>query len=88
VTVEILDAAGQVHPDADTPVFFTVSGEGSLLAVGSGNPVNTESYRGAQHNAFRGRCLAVVKSNGKQGEIRLQAHADGLDGAEIVIQAR
>jgi beta-galactosidase len=88
VTVEVLDAAGQVCPDADNVISFTVSGEGSLLAVGSGNPVNTESYRGAQHKAFRGRCLAVVKSNGKQGEIRLQAQADGLNGTEIVIQAR
>jgi len=27
-----------------------------------------------------------VKSNGKPGEILLRAQADGLDGAEIVIQ--
>jgi beta-galactosidase len=87
VTVEVLDAAGQVCSDADNVISFSVVGEGSLLAVGSGNPVNTESYRGAQHKAFRGRCLAVVKSSGKQGEIRLQALADGLNEGEIVIQA-
>jgi beta-galactosidase len=87
VTVEVLDAAGQVCPDAENVISFSVVGEGSLLAAGSGNPVSTESYRGSQRKVFRGRCLVVVKSSGKQGEIRLQALADGLNEAEVVIQA-
>jgi beta-galactosidase len=61
--------------------------EGTIAAVGSGNPVSTESYRGNQRRAFRGRCLVVVRSCGTPGEIRLRAQADGLDGAEVVIQA-
>ena len=88
VTVEVLDAAGQVCPDADQLINFMIKGEGSLLAVGSGNPVSIESYRGNQRKVFRGSCLAVVKSSGNQGEIRLQAKADGLNAAEVVIQAQ
>jgi beta-galactosidase len=87
VTVEIVDAEGRMHPDADTEVYFTVKGEGSLAAVGSAYPQSTERYRGNQRKTYRGRCLAVVKSNGKPGEIHLVAQADGLEGAEIIVSA-
>jgi beta-galactosidase len=85
VTVEIVDREGLVHPNADHEIFFTVQGEGEIAAVGSGNPVSTERYRGNRRRAHRGRCLVVVKSQGGAGEIRLHAQADGLDGAEIVL---
>jgi beta-galactosidase len=101
VTVEILDGDGRVHPCADRPVTFTVSGAGELAAVGSGNPISEESYRGSppfesatlervqvgMRSTHRGRCLAVVKSGAAGGEIRLRAEAEGLDAAEIAIQA-
>jgi beta-galactosidase len=88
ITVEIADSEGRMHPDADAEVYFTVKGEGSLAAVGSADPQNTERYQGNQHKTYRGRGLVVVKSNGKAGEICLRAQADGLDGAEVVIQTK
>jgi len=87
VTVELVDGAGNVHPDADQLVYFTIQGEGSLAAVGSGDPTNTERYRGNVHSTYHGRCLVVVKSNGKAGEIHLRAQADGLESAEVVIRS-
>ncbi|HUV89966.1 MAG TPA: glycoside hydrolase family 2 TIM barrel-domain containing protein [Anaerolineae bacterium] len=87
VTVEIVDGEGLVHPHAGHTVFFTVKGEGSIAAVGSGDPLSVEGYRGNQRKAYRGRCLVVVKSRGTPGEIHLRAQADGLDGAEVVIRA-
>jgi len=87
VTVEIVDGEGLVHPHAGHTVFFTIKGEGSIAAVGSGDPLSVEGYRGNQRKAYRGRCLVVVKSHGRPGEIRLRAQADGLDGAEVVIRA-
>jgi beta-galactosidase len=88
VTVEILDQDGRVHPCADRPVFFTVKGTGALAAVGSSDPVSTERYRGNQRQTYRGRCLVVLKSTGEAGEIRLSAHADGLEGAELVVKVK
>jgi beta-galactosidase len=88
VTVEILDQRGLVHPNADHEVFFTVTGGGSIAAVGSGNPVSTERYRGNQRRAFRGRCLVVVQAGDEPGEIHLRAQADGLEAAATIIQVR
>ncbi len=88
VTVEVIDQEGQVHPGAEHNLFFTAKGQGAIVAVGNGNPVSTESYQGNQRKAFRGRCLVVVKSNGEPGEIQLRAQADGIDGAETIIETR
>ena len=86
VTVEILDADGQVHPSADRVVAFSVSGAGELAAVGSGDPTSQEDYRGGSRSTYHGRCLAVVKSGLEGGEIRLRAEADGLEAADIIIR--
>jgi len=88
ITVEVTDAAGDVHPRACHTIFFTLKGAGSIAAAGNSNPTSTELYVGNQRSAYRGRCLVVVKSGGEPGEIYLRAQADGLDGAEVVIQVR
>ncbi len=87
VTVEITDRKGRLQPNAGKAIRFEVDGEGSLLAVGSANPISTEPYQASQRKAFRGRCLAVIKSNGRPGEIRLRAAGSGLATAELVIRA-
>jgi beta-galactosidase len=86
VTVKVVDGAGQMDPTAAHEIHFRVEGAGELAAVGSGNPVSEERYRGSQRKAHRGCCVAVVKSNGKPGTIRLYAEADGLESAESIIQ--
>jgi len=87
VTVEILDKGGQVHPCADRSIYFTVKGEGVLAAVGNADPISTEGYRGNQRQTYRGRCLVVLKPTGNPGSIQLRAQADGLEVAELVIEA-
>ncbi|MGE5528965.1 MAG: glycoside hydrolase family 2 TIM barrel-domain containing protein [Patescibacteria group bacterium] len=87
VAVEVVDAEGRIVPNAAQNILFTVSGEGALAAVGSADPQSTEPYRGNQRRVHRGRCLAVVQSLGRPGSIRLRAQADGLEGAEAVIEA-
>jgi len=86
VTVEVIDDQGRVHPTADPTVYFTVVGAGTLAAVGNGNPVSEERYRGNVRRAYRGSCLAVVQTNGAPGTITLRAQADGLATTEVTVQ--
>ena len=87
VTVEVVDQEGRVDPTADHLIRFTIQGAGSIAAVGSSNPKSTEIYRGDQRQAFRGRCLVVLKSNGEPGEIVLHARAEGLAGQALTVRA-
>jgi len=88
VVVEVVDEDGRLCPKADNNILFTVNGQAEIAAVGSGNPTTTERYRGNQRQAFQGKCVVVVKSNGQPGEIQLRAQADGLDVAEVLISAQ
>jgi beta-galactosidase len=86
VTVEVVDADGLMHPNADHTVSLAVEGVGAIAAVGSGDPVSTEPFRGERRSVYRGRCLVVLRSRGEPGEIRLRAEADGLLGAEAAVR--
>jgi beta-galactosidase len=86
VAVEVVDAEGQMIPNADHLIHFSVSGPGEIAAVGSGNPTTTEPYVGNQRKAFRGQALVVVKSTGKPGTIDLTAAVDGLQKGGVQIR--
>lgn len=85
VSVELLDAGGNVNPIADHLVTFEISGEGSLIAVANSNPMSTESFQKDYRKAWRGQCLAILKSGKKAGNIHLTAKVDGLPDAHISI---
>jgi beta-galactosidase len=87
VTIEIVDADGNVVPTADNLVKFTVEGEGRLIGVDNGNPQDHNSYQISQRHAFNGLCLAIVQSTKKPGKIRFEARANGLKKAVIEFEA-
>jgi len=85
VSIELLDAEGNVNPLADHLVTFDVSGEGSLIAVANSNPMSNESFQKDYRKAWRGQCLAILKSGKNAGTIHLTAKVDGLPDAHISI---
>jgi beta-galactosidase len=88
VRVEITDREGRLCPDADPLVRFSVSGAGAITGVDNGNPVSHEYFNRDHRKAFHGLCLAVVRSNGETGEIRISAESDGLQTARVSIAAK
>lgn len=85
VSVELVDAAGNVCHNATDTVYFTAYGVGSIVAVGNGNPVSEEMYVG-KRKVHEGRAMVVVRSNGEPGEIVLTAAADGIPTASVTIR--
>lgn len=85
VIVELLDVNGVRNPVAANLVNFEIEGPGTIVAVGSSNPMGTESFQQPHRKAWQGRCLVIVKAGKTQGDIKLKASSDGLEQAEIVI---
>ena len=88
ISVALVDAEGSISPVADDLVHFDVSGEGTLIAVANSNPMSTESFRTTYRKAWRGNCLAILKSGKKAGNIHLKVRVDGLPQKEIIIKVK
>ena len=87
VTVEAVDAQGRVQPNAANEVRFTISGPGTIVAVGNGDGTSKESYQGDHRALFDGRALVVVRTSRTAGAIRLAASAPGMKAGDVTIRA-
>jgi len=88
VIAEIVDDKGNVVPNADIPVEFSVSGAGEMAGVGNANPSDMASFKQPGRNTFRGRCLVVLRPKGSAGDIILEAKAQGIEAAKITVKTR
>lgn len=88
IKIEIMDKDGRICPNADNLVKFKIEGAGVIAGVGNGNPVSHEYFKANERKAFHGLCLAVIQSKRERGTIRLSAESEGLQAAEVLIQAR
>ena len=88
ITVEVTDEQGNICPNASNNIHFEVSGVGVIAAVGNGNAASTASFQSNQRKAFQGKCLLVIKSIDKSGEINIKASAKGLTSESLMISAK
>jgi beta-galactosidase len=87
VTVQILDDKGRVVPTADNEVTFEIEGAGMLLGTDNGDPASHDNYKSNRRKAFNGLCIAILKSNGKGGQIQITAVSPALQAGRVIIAA-
>jgi beta-galactosidase len=85
ITVSVVDADGQVVPDAGNELHFGIEGEGRLAGLDNGYQADLESFRGNHHRAYNGLCLAIVRATKKAGKIVLRVEGNGLASASLTV---
>ena len=89
VPIEIVDDQSRlVLPDDGRQITAGIDGPAELIAFGSANPHAVSSYEEPTAPAFRGRALAVLRSLGQPGPIRIEARAEGLPAAAAMIELK
>jgi beta-galactosidase len=88
VTIRVVDAGGQLVPDADTPLSVNLAGEGTLAGMDNGYQADQDSFRGSRHKAFNGLCLAIIRTKKKAGKITLHVSGPGLPPATLEIGSK
>ena len=68
------------------PLDFSIIGAGEIIATANANPADMESFQQPKHKTFRGKCLIIVRPNGKGGTISLTAKGKGLKSGEVVVK--
>ncbi|MBA9078637.1 glycoside hydrolase family 2 TIM barrel-domain containing protein [Rufibacter quisquiliarum] len=86
--VDITDTQGNLAPEADNLVKFTLTGPGKIIGVENGDIIDFASMKIPQRKAFKGKCLVMVQTTDKPGEIVLKANADGLKSGEVKVQVK
>jgi beta-galactosidase len=72
--VEVLDKEGRAIPTAANKIGFRVSGEGSLIGVGNGDPNCQESDKEPERSLFNGLAQVIVQSTKTPGTITVEAY--------------
>lgn len=88
VKIEVLDDAGNIVSNANVPVQIIVEGEGRMIGLDHGNPVDHTSMKSDKRNTFNELALAVVQSNYKPGKIRMRTNSSSLKNASIEIATK
>jgi beta-galactosidase len=87
VIVELIDSEGVRNPVSEELIKFELDGPGVIQAVGSSNPMGSESFRQPSRKAYQGRCLVIVKSGKTKGNLTLKATSSGLEPSQINISS-
>ena len=88
VTVEIVDENGNIQPNADNRLHFSINGPGAITGVDNANLKDSEKYVGNTRKAWQGRAMVVIKSTQSTGIIRLTASSETLKSDEVVIMVK
>jgi beta-galactosidase len=88
VTVEIQDKDGNLVPDASQMIHFSVAGNGVIVGTDNGDPNNHVSLKKPDRNAFHGKALVVIQSNGDRGTVKVTAKTDGLPTQSTYIKMK
>lgn len=89
VTVEVVDADGNVCPWADNEISFAVEGSAFNAGVDNGSPTSLERFKADTRKAFYGKALVILQNaGGAEGKAVLTATADGLTPATITINSK
>ena len=88
ITARVVDAAGNIVPDADNLIQFSVKGDAEIAGTDNGLQTSMESFKSSRHKAFNGLALVVVQSKEKEGNVIVTASSQSLQTASLIISTK
>lgn len=85
---KIIDNKGNIVPIANNILEFEIEGPAEITGIDNGNNMCVESFKSMKHSAFGGRCLAVVRTGMRSGDVVVRVKSQGLEGDSIVLRCR
>jgi beta-galactosidase len=85
VTFDITDEDGNLQPNAENELHFTINGPGVIAGVDNANLKDTSQYIATTRKAWHGRALVIIRSTHQGGDIKLTVSSPGLNESIIII---
>jgi len=86
VAVRVLDKKGNLVPDADNLIEFSITSNGKIAGTDNGYQADTVSLKSNKRKCWKGLALAIVQSTKKKGNITLTATSRGIPPASIILR--
>lgn len=86
IPIRVTDENGVLRMMTDKKIKVSVEGEGRLIALGSGRPETEERFFDGSYTAWHGHALAVIRSTGKSGIIKVTASSEGCENVSAEIE--
>ncbi len=87
ITVRVTDKEGNLVPDAGHLVRVNISGPAVVEGMDNGNPADLDSMKDAEHHAYKGLLLAMIKGT-RPGKAVITLTADGLQPVKTAITVK
>ncbi|MBP3213734.1 MAG: DUF4982 domain-containing protein [Bacteroidaceae bacterium] len=88
ITVNILDANGNLVPDAAPQIDVSVSGAATFKGICNGDATSIEVFTQPTMKAFHGQLVIGIQSNGKKGTATVKVSGKGLKPATASIESK
>ncbi|MDF2380945.1 DUF4982 domain-containing protein [Nostoc ellipsosporum NOK] len=86
IRASLVDAAGNLIPDSDREITFTVKGPGFIAGTDNGYQADTISLKSPVRKTWKGLALAIIGSTEQAGVIEVQATTPGLPPARLLLK--
>ncbi|WP_321290543.1 glycoside hydrolase family 2 TIM barrel-domain containing protein [uncultured Sunxiuqinia sp.] len=88
IQVQLVDEDGLLVMNDDQIVHFTVVGDAQIQAVGNGNPKDMKSFQSGSCMTYLGRCMAIIRPEGREGKLTVTAKSKSLesDGIDVMMK--
>ena len=89
VTLKVLDKDGNLVPQANDSITFSISGPAEIVATDNGDPTDLVAFPSKERKAFSGMALVIIRSKSKQpGKFILTAKALNMKMAKLVLSSK
>jgi beta-galactosidase len=89
VTLKVLDKEGNLVPQANNNITFSIYGPAEIVATDNGDPTDLVAFPSKARKAFSGMALVIIRSKSKQpGKLILTAKAPNMKTAKLVLSSR
>ncbi|WP_091214811.1 beta-galactosidase GalB [Mucilaginibacter gossypiicola] len=89
VTVKVLDEAGDLVPEANNDIQFSITGPGEIVATDNGDPSDLVAFPSKRRKAFSGMALVIIKSkSGQPGKLIIKAESTGLKPESVTVMTK
>lgn len=83
--VKVVDKDGNLCPDDQRLVTFSVTGKGKYKASANGDPTSLDLFHLPQMHLFNGQLTAIAQAGEEDGKLVFEAKANGLKSAMMEI---